>query len=193
MRREFADIADHWAGLAEQSDWLDKRLISSIAQQQQITPPPRGVRRRKFIALLGGAAAVWPFAARAQQPTMPVIGFLRRTTEAGFAQLVAALPRAEGGRILSRGKMLPSTFAGEMVSLIGFQGCRTTCLPPGSPDRRQRSPFSARGQGRIAGDPVRVGVVANLNRPGGNVTGVVFTSSDLTAKQLGLTARSLRQ
>ena len=39
VRQEFADIADHWAGLAEQSDWLDQRLISSMAQQQQATPP----------------------------------------------------------------------------------------------------------------------------------------------------------
>jgi hypothetical protein len=39
VRRGFADIADHWAGLAEQSDWLDQRLISSMAQQQQVTPP----------------------------------------------------------------------------------------------------------------------------------------------------------
>ena len=39
VRQQFADIADHWAALAEQSDWLDKRVISSIAQQQQVTPP----------------------------------------------------------------------------------------------------------------------------------------------------------
>src|SRR5262245_51829040 len=164
-------------------------------------PQPEGhmasqVERRKFLATLGGAAVAWPLAARAQQPAMPVIGFLRSTTEAGFGQPVAALRQGlkEAGFVegqdgaidfrwgdgqLDRLPGLADDLVRRQVALIVSSGL-PSALAAKAATTTVPIVFVT------AGDPVRVGLVANLNRPGGNVTGVVFTSSDLTAKQLGL-------
>src|SRR5262245_24480734 len=154
------------------------------------------IGRRELLAALGGAAAAWPLAASAQQPAMPVIGFLRSTTEAGFAQPVAALRQGlkEAGFVEGQDVAIDFRWGdGQLDRLPGLADDlvrRQVALIVGSGLPSALAAKAATTTVPIvfvtAGDPVRVGLVANLNRPGGNVTGVVFTSSDLTAKQLGL-------
>jgi putative ABC transport system substrate-binding protein len=152
------------------------------------------MRRRQFITLLGGAAA-WPLAAHAQQPAMPVIGFLRSTTEAGSAQLVAALRQGlkEAGFVEGQdvaidfrwGDDQPDRLPGLAADLVRRQAAviiGNVLAAQAAMAATTAIPIVFVG----GSDPIRTGLVANLNRPGGNVTGVVFTSSDLTAKRLGL-------
>ena len=154
------------------------------------------MKRREFITLLGGAAAAWPLAARAQQPAMPVVGFLYSVSPDTVADRLRGIsPRPEGDR-LRRGRQ-----RGDRVSL-GRQSNRSTAgagrrtgSPTGRGDRRRKFPFGVRGQGgdydnpdrlRRNEDPVTLGLVASLARPGGNVTGINFLQAELTAKRLEL-------
>jgi len=157
------------------------------------------MKRREFITLIGGAA-VWPLAARAQQPAMPVVGFLRSGTltdvlyrvtafrqglkDTGFVegQNVAIESRSDEGQA-DRLPPLVADLLRRQVALI--VGNTPTALAAKAATTTVPNVF-------VTGlDPVRVGLVANLNRPGGNVTGVSFFSAELVAKQLGL-LRELR-
>ncbi|MFL5086884.1 MAG: ABC transporter substrate-binding protein [Xanthobacteraceae bacterium] len=158
------------------------------------------MRRRAFIALLGGAAAAWPLAARAQQPSMPVVGFLRSGTltdvphrvtafhqgmkETGYVegQNVAIEYRSDEHQI-DRLPLLVADLLRRQVALI--VGNTPAALAAKAVTTTVPILFMT------GVDAVRTGLVASLNRPGGNVTGVSFMSVELGAKQLGL-LRELR-
>src|SRR5262245_23250580 len=157
-----------------------------------MTPNRRGqmashIGRRNFLAALGGAAA-WPLAARAQQPAMPVIGFLRSTSAAGSAQLVAAFRQGlkEAGFVEGQdvaidfrwGDDQPDRLPGLAADLVRRQAA--VIIANVAATRAAMAATTAIPiVFVIGGDPVRRGLVGSLNRQGGNVMGVVFNFYDL--------------
>ena len=154
------------------------------------------MQRRQFIALLGGAAAAWPLAARAQQSTLPVVGFLRSTSAAGSEHLVAAFEQGlkEAGFVAGQnvaidyrwGNHRSDRLSGLAADLIRRQPA--VIIANMLATRASMAATTTIPLVFVGGsDPVRTGLVASVNHPGGNITGVVvFTSSDLVAKRLGL-------
>src|SRR5215470_17599327 len=154
------------------------------------------LNRRQFITVLGGAGVAWPLAVRAQQPAMPVIGFLRSTPAAGFGYMLDAFRRGlnDAGFVEGRSIAVEYRWADNQLDRLPGLAADLVARPvaaivgAGGPAAQAAKSVSATMPivFVIGTDPVSTGLVASINRPGGNVTGVVFTSAALVAKLLGM-------
>src|SRR5215472_7418413 len=154
------------------------------------------MRRREFISLIGGAAAAWPLAAHAQQPAMPVVGFIRDGSADGSARFVAAFRKGlnetgyiEGQNVTVEYHWLEGHYD-RLPALMGDLVRREVAViatPGAKPSLAAKAATASIPiVFGVGADAIRLGLVASLARPGGNVTGINFFSGEVIAKQLRL-------
>jgi putative tryptophan/tyrosine transport system substrate-binding protein len=149
------------------------------------------MNRREFITLLSGAAASWPLAARAQQQTMPVAGILNSAGDKWVAAFRKGL--SEEGQVEGRNvtiELRSTAQYGEVPSLAAELVQRRVAVIAalGGPAAAAAKAATATIPivFSVGGDPVELGLVPNINRPGGNITGVTFFAKQLVQKQVGI-------
>jgi putative tryptophan/tyrosine transport system substrate-binding protein len=156
------------------------------------------MRRREFITLIGGAATVWPLAARAQTPMKPTIGYLSSRSSSNSADIIAAFRKGlnETGFIEGQNVTIESRFAegnfdrlpalttdlvAQNVNVVVATGGTVSVVRAKQVVSKTTPMVFAMG-----GDPVKLGIVGSLNRPGENITGVAFLVNGLAGKQMEL-------
>jgi ABC-type uncharacterized transport system substrate-binding protein len=153
------------------------------------------MQRREFIALIGGTAMAWPFAARAQQPAMPVIGFMVASVQARSQQIAAFhAGLKETGYVQGQNVTVElrsaeghfDRFSALAADLLRHGAVVLAAVNNDAALAAKRATATTPIVFGMGGDPVALGLVGSLNHPGGNVTGIYFFTQGLEGKRLGL-------